>query len=307
MFLRPLRRFVAGALPNLFYSWAFIPFIGDLFARLALTAPPILVVSFPRSGSSWLGSRLGLSSNAAYLREPINTSFLSSGGQDTLKIICASRSDPLFTKCSAKAFLKAPRYDTNVVAYPKQWLPWNVIGRRLLLKEVNPLALEYWVKAYSPLIIFIIRHPAAIAASYTELGWQENSDVRDTPSEGCQSSYEIFGRRVGEVYQQAFEVLDKYSSHLVVKYEDLVDNEFAELSKIALFCGLSLPKSLFIPVPTDRKPAVSAKQSPFSLNRRSSDQSNKWLKLLTSSQIDDIQKGYRHYSNLVYSANSDWP
>ena len=274
---------------------------------MALTAPPVLVVSFPRSGSSWLGSRLGLSSNAAYLREPINASFLSSGGKSTLKTICASRPHPLFAKCSAKAFLKAPRYDNNVVAYPEQWLPWNVIGRKLLIKEVNPLALEYWIKAYSPLIIFILRHPAAIAASYTELGWQENSDVRDTPSEDCLSSYEIFGRRVGEVYQQAFEVLEKYPSHLVVKYEDLVDNEFTELSRISLFSGLNLPKSLFIPELADRHPAASAKQSPFSLNRRSSDQSIKWRRLLTSSQVDDIQRGYRHYSNFVYSTSSDWP
>jgi hypothetical protein len=290
----PFLNLISRLLHQLFYSWAFIPFIGDLFAGMALTAPPVLIVSFPRSGSSWLGSMLGLSSNAAYLREPINTSFLSSGGQYTLKMICASRPDPLFAKCSAKAFLKAPRYDTNIVAYPKQWLPWKVIGRRLLLKEVNPLALEYWIKAYSPLIVFIIRHPAAIAASYAELGWLENSDILDTPSEHCLSTYEIFGRRVGEVYQQAFAILDTYPSHLVVKYEDLVYNKFTELQKISQFTRLVLSKSLFSPQLSDRKPAASAKQTPFSLNNRGVDQITKWHRVLTSSQVDDIQRGYMH-------------
>lgn len=65
--LMTLRIAISRLLHRLFYSWAFIPFIGDLFARMALTAPPVLVVSLPRSGSSWLGSMLGLSSKCSIL------------------------------------------------------------------------------------------------------------------------------------------------------------------------------------------------------------------------------------------------
>ena len=38
--------------------------------------PPILVLSLPRSGSSWVGETMGISKNAMYLREPINQSYL---------------------------------------------------------------------------------------------------------------------------------------------------------------------------------------------------------------------------------------
>src|SRR5262245_30987828 len=50
-------RFVAHSIPSVF--------------------PPILVISIPRSGSSWLGDSLGISSNALYLREPITQKHLA--------------------------------------------------------------------------------------------------------------------------------------------------------------------------------------------------------------------------------------
>ena len=34
--------------------------------------PSVLILSFPRSGSSWVGKTLGRASNALYMREPIN-------------------------------------------------------------------------------------------------------------------------------------------------------------------------------------------------------------------------------------------
>ena len=37
--------------------------------------PAILLLSYPRSGSSWAGKVLGLSPDVAYLREPINQGY----------------------------------------------------------------------------------------------------------------------------------------------------------------------------------------------------------------------------------------
>ncbi len=91
------------------YAWAYIPVFSDAWVRFCLNKTPVLVISLPRSGSSWIGARLALSSKAAYLREPINTSYLSMGGRNTLKKFSPDSSDFLFSGLSIKAFLCAPR------------------------------------------------------------------------------------------------------------------------------------------------------------------------------------------------------
>jgi hypothetical protein len=49
-----------------------------------IPGPPILVVSLPRSASSWGGEILGNAKNAAYLREPITQTHFARGGKLTL-------------------------------------------------------------------------------------------------------------------------------------------------------------------------------------------------------------------------------
>jgi hypothetical protein len=306
--LQQLRISIKRNLPRFYYGWAYIPVIGDLVVKNTFKTPPVLVVSFPRSGSSWLGARLGLSSNAAYLREPINTDFLDLGGKNTLKSIRVDQPDPIFSKSSAKAFLKAPSYDTKIVAFPRQWLLWNLKGKRRLLKEVNPLALEYWIQEFSPIVIFIVRHPAAIAASYMELGWLENDDVRDTPHNSDLSPFEVFGRRVGEVFEYSLNIIKEHpQKHLVVKYEDLVLNEAFEVSRISAFAGLKLDSTqLFADLEGSSKNLKAFKINPFSLLGRSSDQNNKWRTKLSQSQIDEVRKGYLVYAKQYYLLDQDW-
>src|SRR5437016_2265272 len=48
--------------------------------------PAVVVLSLPRSGSSWVGQTLGLAPEAAYLREPLDQLFLARGGRDALHV-----------------------------------------------------------------------------------------------------------------------------------------------------------------------------------------------------------------------------
>jgi hypothetical protein len=307
-FGRKVKFSILKSLGRLCYAWAYIPFLSDVWTRVSLTKSPVLVVSVPRSGSSWIGARLALSSKAAYLREPINSSYLSSGGHNTLKMISTDFPDTLFYDLSDKAFLRAPRFGDAVVSYPHQWLPWNLFGRRRLLKEVNPLALDYWINRFSPLIVFIVRHPAAIAASYMELGWLENDDIRDISSTEGMTPFEVFGLRIGEVYDYVFSVLKNYSTkHIVVRYESLVEDEASELMRISTFTKLplTLPR---IAQELERgvKDYRSFKQNPFSLNRRNTDQKNKWRRKLNNTQISEIRSGYLRFSCPFYTEDIDW-
>ena len=51
--------------------WGRFPGLTGMLARaLSPAEPPVLVVSLPRSGSSWVGEVLGAAPDAMYLREP---------------------------------------------------------------------------------------------------------------------------------------------------------------------------------------------------------------------------------------------
>jgi hypothetical protein len=295
-------------IPRFCYAWAYLPIIGNLIAKQTLSEPSLLVISFPRSGSSWLGSRLAISSKAAYLREPINTSYLGSGGVNTLKHISLTQPDHLFARSAVRAFCQAPCFDRKIVAYPKQWLPWNLLGKKRLIKEVNPLALEFLIKNFAPLVVFIVRHPCAIAASYLELGWLENADVRDTPNAHGLSAYEVFGRRVGEVFEYAVHALKNYQPrHLIVKYENLVLDELNELERISTFADLGITKEkLEGGLKTSSQHTTGLKADPFSLIRRSDNQNEKWRETLSQHQIALIRRGYLYYAKHFYVNNSDW-
>jgi hypothetical protein len=48
-----------------------------------LQQPPVLIISLPRSGSSWVGSTVGSAAHAAFLREPLTRAYTASGGRGT--------------------------------------------------------------------------------------------------------------------------------------------------------------------------------------------------------------------------------
>src|SRR5574339_403438 len=62
---------------------ALYPFLRSTFLARALPfqGPPVLVLSYPRSGSSWVGKILSASPDAAYLREPITRQYAERGAR----------------------------------------------------------------------------------------------------------------------------------------------------------------------------------------------------------------------------------
>lgn len=132
----------------------------------------IIVISFPRSGSSWIGSILGAGDEALYLREPVTTPYLlENSGR-------VSVFDPEITKDQHQYYahinnaLKgdAPKL-SSIYAYPNQWNK-NDKEKTLIIKEVNPLAIKLFQKTNNK-IIYLLRHPFSIAKSYRALQWNK--------------------------------------------------------------------------------------------------------------------------------------
>ena len=80
---RPIRKQLSR-LP--FYKspvwWAnFGPFSRYLADRIKPLSPPVVILSIPRSGSSWVGEILGISPTSLYLREPVTQTYIKKHGR----------------------------------------------------------------------------------------------------------------------------------------------------------------------------------------------------------------------------------
>src|SRR3972149_1824290 len=140
-------------------GWARTGLPGLLLSRLfKVPSPTILVLSLPRSGSSWVGEILGSASNALYLREPMTQSHLAWDDKEITEVFV----DPNaalkgYERYADAAFSGFPMFSRNIVRKPDQWSLFARHSRRLVIKEVNLLACEWLLKKYSPRVIFIVR------------------------------------------------------------------------------------------------------------------------------------------------------
>jgi hypothetical protein len=66
---------------------------------------------------------------------------------------------------------------TRIVRHPGQWSLRQRRQRRLVIKEINPFACEWLLKTYSPRVIYLVRHPAAVALSNARLGFMQGNEI----------------------------------------------------------------------------------------------------------------------------------
>ncbi|MEN8239469.1 MAG: hypothetical protein ABFR53_09735 [Actinomycetota bacterium] len=133
------------------------------------SSPPsnVLLLSHPRSGSSWLGSTMANSPIVDYRREPVlqhrigkvSDAFGASSG------LTPEERDDLQTEVTA-AF--ADRESPTVV-----------------VKEVTPLLVDDFLQAADPQVVYLRRHPLAVAESHLALGWLPHRRLLDRAGIGA--------------------------------------------------------------------------------------------------------------------------
>ncbi|WP_353516955.1 sulfotransferase domain-containing protein [Thalassotalea sp. SU-HH00458] len=204
----------------------------------------IIVISFPRSGSSWIGSILGAADETLYLREPVTTPYLLE------KRVRVSVFDPEITTdhnqyyCHINKALKgnAPKL-SSIYAYPKKWKKSNK-GKTLIIKEVNPLVINEFQKTENK-IIYLLRHPYSIAKSYSALHWKKTDLFTSKfqmselqliqtlcPTILNENFYFQMGYLQGWIEAKSKVTLDLQS--IIIRYEDLCkapQNSFEQLFK----------------------------------------------------------------------------
>lgn len=273
-----------------------------------LEDPPVLLVSFPRSGSSWVGKMLGGTDSALYLREPITQSIVRDSSLSVPFEVsrCDESEIHAFAK---KAFTGTPSFDNLIVKEPEEWSVTDRGQKRLVIKEPNPLLLPWMLDLYDFRAIYLLRHPAAVAASFDRLGWNSDEVLDDLPivrekieDSHRNSFWNWHGALQAVVSRMTARALHEHDhSYHTVRYERLCRRPVETFRRLFDFAGLAWSER-------DRKRVVrhseatnERRDDPYDTKRDSSEMLNAWRDDVPESQLQCLRKAFLHYDPPFYS------
>jgi hypothetical protein len=262
------------------------------FARLfRFRQPPILVLSYPRSGSSWVGDVLATSPSVAYLREPVTQPFIQLTGRQALDPITDEESLRAYDTLAHNAFLGI-RPPACPISSVFDFLPPHRGRKQLLIKEVNPNATVFYHQQFDPVFVLLLRHPAAVALSFMDRGWLSPDNL------------ESFAQKYGKTMSESIAVIPKDRYRLVL-YEELAENPEAGFRSLFQSLELRLPED-FAQVISRYCESGGDAGSPYETRRLSASQINKWRTRLSGGQIQSLHTGHVKSPLEFYRDASDW-
>lgn len=303
--------------------WANLGPISELLAgRIRPLSPPIIVLSLPRSGSSWVGNTLGLSSTSLYLREPISQSYLTRNRQSGGPVFeVTTRNLPSEYKLFADAaFRGKPAFSLSIVKYPRQWGLAKRSHRRIVIKEVNPLALGWVLNTYKPKVIYLIRHPAAVAKSFFEMGWtrQTGKLFENKFSPECLAASNFNHERFSSSFwaehgafqavalRLALEQLAVYPESRILKYENLCADPLKVYRELYEFAELQWDRRVEKHILSQSNSSnKNTEANPYSTYRNSEAMVYSWKSELPESAISDVKEAYLSYNPPFYRSE-EW-
>lgn len=290
--------------------------VGEILAAAVPTlTPPILLVSLPRGGSSWAGRLLGSSDRSLYLHEPVTQSHLARlGGRGVSEFEMAACKRPrAYLRDAALALHGVPRFPESVVHFRDQWRPATRRRRRVVVKEVNPLALDALVDRFRPRVVYLLRHPAAVARSYKSLGWDGSQLFRSRFAPATLSAlereftiphdagfWEQSGALQAIVQHRVMRVLGAWPDHTVVRFEDLCRNPVGGFARLFDFCGLPMTPDLEAEIERSSHADGPYRPGGSDTVRDSRAMAGRWKQEVDADSIAAVRRGYEANRPLFY-------
>lgn len=301
--------------------WANYGIISKLLAqRVPTQFPPVLIISIPRSGSSWVGEVLGFSKNSLYLREPVNQTYMNSlkdSGPSFFEIV-SGNVPPIYKWSADAAFIGLPTFNLNkIVNNPEKWSILSRTNKRVVIKEVNPLSLDWFIEQYMPRIIYLVRHPAAVANSFYKLGWthiqnEHRFSVETLNTLGVNwydyssSFFEEFGALQAVIFQYSIEILHNYSDYMIVRYEELCTEPINTYRKLYNFADLEWDGEVERKILKLSDASVASPTRYYDLNKKSNEMLKKWQEELPEQAIKEIKGAYLSINHDQYYNAKEW-
>lgn len=254
----------------------------------------VLLLSLPRSGSSWAGEALGCAIDALYFREPVTQSDRLFHDLGTVIAIDSAILKARCQELADKAFAGQPDFEPSIVRFPERWPVSPRRSSRVVIKEVNPRACAWYLERYAPRVVLLVRHPAAVALSWQRKGWLEADAV------GWAKNGEVQGRALRE----ALDSLKGYEAHRIVQYEDLCADPIKVFRSLFAFAGLTWEAGAeaFI---TERIQNDDP-DNPWNTSRNSREMIHGWRRHVTPSHVAALRRTFCGVDLPWYREGQDW-
>lgn len=238
-------------------------------------SPPILLLSYPRSGSSWVGDVLATSCDIAYLREPITRIYLDGWGETMPDVDRNSDARHVYQDIADKTFAGIPVAGEGCVRNLAPFAPLGRSRRHLLIKEVNPHAAAFFAERYAPMVLLLLRHPAAVAESFERMGW-------------LKEGFEELGYHYGLSMANAARAI-LHLPHILIHYEDLAAAPESKFAELFGFLGVTPPPNFEGVI--DLYCRQDGSDQPYETRRISAQQMDKWRTRLDRKSVDLVMAG----------------
>lgn len=296
--------------------WANFGPAGRLLAtHISPQSPPVVILSMPRSGSSWVGEILGISPKAMYLREPVTYTYLKQHpSYPSIFEIKKNKMPKAYEMYAKRAFQGYPLFSEPVVKFPKQWSILNRRSKRIVIKEVNPFILPWLTTTIRPRIIYLIRHPAAVTYSYERLGWHgrkfDSRLSRETLKKKIpyykkftHSFWAEHGAFQAFILREILKCSQAYPDFRIVRYKDLCLNPMTVFKDLYRFAELEWNDTVEAHIRQRTQPNT-INTEPFSTSRNSRHEMQKWKQEVPAKKIALAKEAWLSF-DLPYYQN-DW-
>jgi hypothetical protein len=306
-------------------------------------AYPILVTGSPRSGTTFVGRMLALSPDVHYIHEPFHPRFgpevtaarfrrfytyLGDGSAD---VVLKPLARTMALHYDLGPALRRARRPADARRAVRQWHEFNRArwrGARPLVKDPAALFSSEWLAdTFELKVIVMIRHPAAVAASYKRLGWEvdprfgaflSQSELVDTLLAEYSDELRAFAsevhpplERLALRWKLMYHAVDQFRSRrsewTYLRHEDLAAEPVASLGDVYRRFDLVLTaaarEQIVAMTSSANRGLSSPDQWPAPINSRAS--ITKWRSMLSPSEIDTIRAIVQPVSDRFYG-DAEW-
>ncbi len=299
---------------------------------------PILVTGSHRSGTTWTGKMIALSSQVVYFQEPFNADYYDAGrcgavfGQQFRYMTRENEANflPHFQRSAALQYNWVGGLGSG--DWGRAWrdgrsfATHRLAGHRALFKDpFAVLSAEWMAERLNTAVIVLIRHPAAFVSSVKKFNWQSPiAALLQQPLlmhdflEPCHAEMEQFAESERFIVEQAaafwkyiYFVVSVYQERhpewRFVRHEDLSRQPVVEFRR--LFEFLELPFSSHI----EEKVAFHSQAQNRQKSERplqvltldSRENIHRWKETLTGAEIEKVREITQGVAGLFYG-DEDW-
>jgi hypothetical protein len=268
----------------------------------------VLVLGMPRSGTTWIGRTLGDAPNALYLNEPVSEVHVAEQGRATFFEIDPDNPPASYVWPARFAAAGVPAFGPRTVG--DGFGLFARLGKRVVIKEVNPLAIEWYVRALAPTLVYVVRHPAAVAVSLDERGWgwpMYEQRFLEATRPSLPHVPETFWARIGAIQGIALARAEVIATAALVAYEDVCRAPSECFRDLYDVCGLRWTDAVDASLRASTQGDLTrGADDPTGTTRNTAAMADAWRKRITRDQVRDVRAGWEATNPTRYLDDADW-